>query len=517
MFWMTDAISRDVAHNGKSVVGRIGPDDPQRGGSSEDVPAHLLGALFDELHHGVLVQDGAGALVAANRAARALLGIDAEAIRTSTPALRWRVLDEHGVALPDDHHPTIVALHTGRAVHARVLGIVHPVTGGTRWLRASAHPQGGTAGDGAGRPQHVVTVFTDVTDEVEGVRAAARQLLEIRAEVERRTRAEESLRAANHDLAMQREQLQEQAVELEMGNQQLQEQQVELEVTNQQLQEQQIELETINEQLQENAAELEAQTDELQVATEHLARQAEELDRARRRAEEANAAKSQFLAAMSHELRTPLNAITGYVDLLAMGIRGSVTDAQREDLARIKRSGDHLLRLINDILQFAKIEAGQLQFRTVDVPLDAALRELEELVAPQMRARRLSFGFSVSAEHPVARADRDKMQQIVLNLLSNAIKATEPGGSVRLEAATREADRSAIVRVSDTGIGIPAEKLATIFDPFVQVDRQLNRPGEGIGLGLAISRDLARSMGGDLTVESTPGRGSTFTLSLPLA
>jgi signal transduction histidine kinase len=499
---MTDAISRDVAHSGSSATAARDAVASRQGSTSGDVPALLLGAVFDQLPHGVVVQDATGRLQAANRAARDLLGIDPEAIRASTPALRLRVVDERGAPLADDEHPSLVALRTGRPVHERLLGVVGPDTDETRWMRVSAHPHR-AAGDASGPAESVLTFFTDVTEEVESARAAARQVIEIRAEVERRTRAEESLRAANHDLAMQREQLQEQAVELEMSNQQLQEQQ--------------IELETINEQLQENAAELEAQADELQVATEHLSRQAEELDRARRRAEEANAAKSQFLAAMSHELRTPLNAITGYVDLISMGIRGGVTEAQQEDLSRIKRSGDHLLRLINDILQFAKLEAGQLQFRLVDVPLDAALRELEALVQPQMRARRLSFGFSVSAEHPVARADRDKMQQIVLNLLSNAIKATEPGGSVRVEASTSEAERCAIVRVSDTGIGIPGEKLATIFDPFVQVDRQLNRPGEGIGLGLAISRDLARSMGGDLTVESTPGRGSTFTLSLPLA
>ena len=261
-----------------------------------------------------------------------------------------------------------------------------------------------------------------------------------------------------------------------------------------------------------------------------LVRARRDAERMQREAQAANAAKSEFLAAMSHELRTPLNAVTGYADLLDMGIRGSVTDEQRNDLGRIKRSGEHLLRLINDILQFAKIEAGQLEFRVDDVPLDDALVDLEALVAPQVAAKGLRYSFVPCAPNedgaPVAaRADRDKLQQIVLNLLSNAIKATAAGGSIHLECggepdSAADGDDGAarvVVRVRDTGVGIPAEKLESIFDPFVQVDRKLNRPSEGVGLGLAISRDLARGMGGDLTAESTVGEGSVFTLVLPRA
>ncbi|CAA9303643.1 MAG: hypothetical protein AVDCRST_MAG11-1013, partial [uncultured Gemmatimonadaceae bacterium] len=261
------------------------------------------------------------------------------------------------------------------------------------------------------------------------------------------------------------------------------------------------------------------------VEVTELVRARREAERLQREAQAANAAKSEFLAAMSHELRTPLNAVTGYADLLDMGIRGAMTEEQRVDLGRIKRSGEHLLRLINDILQFAKIEAGQLEFRIDDVPLDDALVDLETLVAPQVHAKGLTYEFAPCAtddgEPVAARADRDKLQQIALNLLSNAIKATAGGGEIRLECevapAGTAADERVLVRVRDTGVGIPPEKLQSIFDPFVQVERKLNRPSEGVGLGLAISRDLARGMGGDLTAESVVGRGSVFTLSLPRA
>jgi PAS domain S-box-containing protein len=227
----------------------------------------------------------------------------------------------------------------------------------------------------------------------------------------------------------------------------------------------------------------------------------------------ANRAKSEFLAAMSHELRTPLNAIAGYVQLVAMGVHGPVTQSQREALARVERSGQHLLSLINDVLNFAKLEAGRVEYDLRDAALAPLVAEVREMIEPQLAARRLACCVDV-ADGVIARADAEKMQQILLNLLSNAAKFTPAGGSVRIEAASAADDRVA-VRIADTGIGIPAEKLPTIFEPFVQVHRDLTRTVEGTGLGLAISRDLARGMGGELEVESTEGRGSLFTLTLP--
>jgi len=238
-------------------------------------------------------------------------------------------------------------------------------------------------------------------------------------------------------------------------------------------------------------------------------------DRARLAAEHANDVKAQFLAAMSHELRTPLNAIGGYVDLLEMGIRGPVTESQREDLDRIRRNQRHLLGLINNVLNFAKIEAGHVEYHIVDAPLHEILSGMYSLVAPQLHARRLSYHYEACAPSIFVLADIEKVQQVLLNLLSNAIKFTEPGGAVRIECVYT--DTTVAVRVIDTGLGIPAAKLDAIFEPFVQVDQNFTREGQGTGLGLAISRDLARAMGGDITVSSELGEGAVFTLTLPRA
>ena len=238
-----------------------------------------------------------------------------------------------------------------------------------------------------------------------------------------------------------------------------------------------------------------------------------EADAARMAAEHANDVKAQFLAAMSHELRTPLNAIGGYVDLLELGIRGPVTEAQREDLDRIRRNQRHLLGLINNVLNFAKIEAGHVEYHLVEVGLHDILDGMYSLVAPQVRARGLEYQYRQCPATLVVQADTEKVQQVLINLLSNAIKFTEPGGHVRLECTCT--DTMANVRVVDTGVGIPASKLEAIFEPFVQVDQAFTREGQGTGLGLFISRDLARAMGGDITVESVFGEGAVFTLSLP--
>jgi signal transduction histidine kinase/PAS domain-containing protein len=235
---------------------------------------------------------------------------------------------------------------------------------------------------------------------------------------------------------------------------------------------------------------------------------------AQHEAEEANAAKSQFLAFMSHELRTPLNAIAGYVDLILAGVHGPVAKAQRDALDRVNRSQRVLLGLINNVLNFVKVDAGHVELRVEDTPAVDIMKDVEPLVAPQLEAKGLRYEFNCEKEATV-RADPEKTQQILLNLLSNAIKFTKSGGSVVVECA-KDTDLISFA-VRDTGCGIAPDKLNAIFEPFVQLDRTLRSPQEGTGLGLAISRDLALQMNGSLTVESEYGKGCTFFLSLPAA
>jgi PAS domain S-box-containing protein len=259
--------------------------------------------------------------------------------------------------------------------------------------------------------------------------------------------------------------------------------------------------------------------------TERAARR--EAETARQAAEAANQAKGAFLSTMSHELRTPLNAIAGYAELLALELRGPLTAAQREDLERLRRANQHMSGLVEAVLTFARVEAGQVDYRLEAVPIAPLLADVEALVAPQVAARALTYthdgcGPDTPERPHVVRADAEKLRQILLNLVTNAIKFTDPGGRVALacevEAAVEGAAGVVHVRVADTGRGIAADQHERVFQPFVQVDRARTHVSQqGVGLGLAISRDLARGMGGDLTVESTPGVGSTFTLTLPTA
>jgi signal transduction histidine kinase len=239
-----------------------------------------------------------------------------------------------------------------------------------------------------------------------------------------------------------------------------------------------------------------------------------EAERACTEAESANRAKSEFLTVMSHELRTPLNAIVGHAQLIEFGVYGPVTQEQLAALGRVQRSQRHLLGLINGVLNYAKIDAGAVKYYVTDVDLDEALAACEALTAPQARAKQLDFRFVRCDARVMARADSEKLQQILLNLFSNAIKFTEAGGRVTAHC-TQLGDSQVAVRVTDTGHGIPADQLERVFEPFVQIDTTLTRASEGTGLGLAISRELARGMGGELVAESEVGVGSTFTLTLP--
>jgi PAS domain S-box-containing protein len=230
---------------------------------------------------------------------------------------------------------------------------------------------------------------------------------------------------------------------------------------------------------------------------------------ARRLAEQASAAKAKFLSMVSHDLRTPLTAITGNVSLLAAGVHGAINAEQADSLSRVRNAAHELLRMLEDILGFAQLESGKVQVRLSDLRVDAAVARAEALVRLHLQESGLTF--ATECDGMVVHADPDRVQQILLNLLSNAIKFTPSGGSVSVSCARDEAN--GLILVKDTGIGIPSDQLKRIFEPFVQLET--DRRERGVGLGLAISRELARAMGGELTAESTAGAGATFILALP--
>ncbi|HYN80679.1 MAG TPA: GAF domain-containing sensor histidine kinase [Gemmatimonadaceae bacterium] len=232
-------------------------------------------------------------------------------------------------------------------------------------------------------------------------------------------------------------------------------------------------------------------------------------------AETANSAKTAFLGAMSHELRTPLNAIGGYLELLDMGLRGPVTEEQHADLARMKTNQQYLLVLITEILNFVQVSSGRMSYAVSDVNAHDALARAVDLIEPLIAQRGISWEGITGDASIVTRADPEKVTQILVNLFSNAIKFTPAGGRIAADCDVK--GDTVLLCISDTGGGIPADKLDAIFEPFVQLKEGLADRGTGVGLGLAISRDLARAMNGDLSAESSEGSGARFTLTLPRA
>jgi signal transduction histidine kinase len=231
-------------------------------------------------------------------------------------------------------------------------------------------------------------------------------------------------------------------------------------------------------------------------------------------AEAANRVKMQFLSTMSHELRTPLNAIAGYAELLEAGVRGPLTESQLADVRRIQANQRHLLGLVESVLSYAKIDAGRIHFGLEDVPLAAVLAEVESIIAPLAEENGVTCtGCGPEAgDDLTVYADADKLRQILINLLANAIKFCGKGG--RVEVTHQVTDDRVEIRVSDNGPGIAPEFQEQIFEPFTQVDQGYTQTHGGTGLGLAISRELALGMGGELSVRSELGEGSTFTLTL---
>jgi PAS domain S-box-containing protein len=272
----------------------------------------------------------------------------------------------------------------------------------------------------------------------------------------------------------------------------------------------QVENERLYEELKRFSSQLEAR---IRAATADLGEQNKRLQWSSRELQKANRLKSEFLASMSHELRTPLNAIMGYAALLADRIYGEVNDRQEEGLRRIHVSAQHLLALINDILDLAKIEAGKMPLHLAPVSVALVVAEISQQVEPTVRRKKLSFSTDLPSDLPVMMSDETKIKQVLLNLLSNSVKFTHAGGvvvRVRIEGEMVRVD------IEDTGIGIRAEDLEAIWEDFRQVDQSRTREFGGTGLGLSITRKLIQALGGSVRVESEYGKGSTFSVALPL-
>ncbi|HEX6309512.1 MAG TPA: ATP-binding protein [Longimicrobiales bacterium] len=297
--------------------------------------------------------------------------------------------------------------------------------------------------------------------------------------------------------------------------------QAELEASAAELEAQSEELHNQSAMLEEAQAELEAANKELQRANAALTQRTLEAERARAEADRANLAKSEFLATMSHEIRTPINAIIGYNELLRMELAGPLEPKQRQHLERIRASSRHLLDLIQDVLDLAKIEARRVEVGRERALAVNAVALAVGIVAPQAQASSVTLTSAEPADSTEAYyfGDERRVQQIIVNLLTNAIKFTDAGG--RVEIAYGVAQESPLgaaatwIRVTDTGIGIAAPDLHRIFRPFEQLQQGHTRRHGGAGLGLAISRELAHLMGGEISVRSAPGAGSAFTLWLP--
>ncbi len=239
------------------------------------------------------------------------------------------------------------------------------------------------------------------------------------------------------------------------------------------------------------------------------------VERQARELESANRLKSEFLASMSHELKTPINALIGYTALLRDRVYGDLTRGQEAALERVSSASEHLLELVSDMLDLARLQGGGLTVHPEPVELAELIRDVGRAIESQVQAKQLDFQVEIEPELPRVTTDRARLRQVLMHLLSNAIKFTSHG-SISVQARRARRGRGVEILVADTGIGIRQEHLSTIWEEFRQVDQSWTREHEGTGLGLAITKQMLELLGGTVRVRSRPGQGSVFTVTLPL-
>jgi PAS domain S-box-containing protein len=523
-----------------------------------------LRSLPDAVSFGIVLYDAAGRITYANPAAERLLGLTLAQIQRTTPAdPRWRVVDETGAPLPLERMPSTRARHTREPAREVVMGI-YTGTEQARWLRVDAVPVLAAGGE----VREVVVSFIDITDrrrsEVEREQLYAEARAARAAEELRRARLTQVFTQAPVAIAVLGgpEHIFESANAYYLalvGNRDVVglsarvvlpalEEQGFIDIldrvyaTGERFVGREMKLRYdrdgsgvvqdvyfnfVYEPLREPDGRVSGIVAVILDVTD-LVRARHEAEVARAEAEAANAAKSQFLATMSHEIRTPINAMLGYTQLIEMGIAGAVSVEQHGYLARMRQSAEHLLTLVDEVLDVAKLDAGQMAVGREPAMTGTAIAAAIALTLPQAQAKgiRVVHVNAGAAGSPFV-GDEQRVRQILLNLLSNAIKFTPAAGTVTVRSGSTEHDprggRAAaretwtFIQVEDTGAGIAREQQGKIFEPFHQGESGHTRRAGGTGLGLTISRRLARLMGGELTFESEPGRGSTFTLWLPTA
>ncbi len=485
--------------------------------------------LFEALPQGVLFHAPPdGRIVDANPAAEEFLGKPRDDLIGRVPCKTWCTVDGEEAEHTPENHPVMLAME-GKTVRGGLMGVDHPRKDERRWLEADAVPE---ASPDEEPPYRVFCVLTDVTERQRAKQARSE------SEERYRTLAELSPDAILVNVE-NRFAYANQAAARILGTEDPEEivgrspfhfvRPEDRDVVRERI-EQVLEHESPAPVMEQRWRRLDGEDvpvevlagpctwagrAAIQVVLRDITRWKEaekQLVRAKEEAERASRAKTRFLSVMSHELRTPLNAVMGFAELLQAEVLGPLNEVQRDRLGRIRTSAKHLGSIIEDILTFTSVGPGRLELRNAVVRVDRVARDVAEMMEPEADRKGLELRVQDGDEPVRAYTDASKLRQILTNLVQNGLKYTEEGG---VEISLGSSEDSVWIVVRDTGRGIPEDRLEDVFHPFVQVETSSVRTTGGAGLGLAVCRELARLLEGEVEVASKPGRGTTFTVHLP--